>query len=243
VGGMSAFGLFLCFVAPALAGQARQRCAQTCFFEGVACQAGCLSMGIAAVPGAVTAPVAGPFIIAALVACKAGCSLKHVACLNGCSPLNCFADNTTVWMKASDGDGFQKVSIQDLKPGVELSTFVDGELHLTKVVSNKRVTATSDVFLQFGLAEKVGPLRVTENHNMLVLREGISKMIQASDVLVGDVMLGLRPQATHLSEEAGTLLANQCMVSSICDEPGYARYADASAALAAWKLDHTFRID
>jgi len=218
-------------------------------------------MGIAAVPGAVTAPVAGPFIIAALVACKAGCSLKHVACLNGCSPLKCFADNTTVWMKASDGDGFQKVSIQDLKPGVELSTFVDGELHLTKVVSNKRVTATSDVFLQFGLAEKVGPLRVTENHNMLVLREGISKMIQASDVLVGDVMLGLRPQATHLSEatvvdiqymqlpyknelvtEAGTLLANQCMVSSICDEPGYARYADASAALAAWKLDHTFRV-
>jgi len=216
-------------------------------------------MGIAAAP---TAPVAGPFIMGAFIACEAGCALKQVACCSNCSPLNCFADNTTVWMKASDGDGFQKVSIQDLKPGVELSTFVDGELHLTKVVSNKRVTATSDVFLQFGLAEKVGPLRVTENHNMLVLREGISKMIQASDVLVGDVMLGLRPQATHLSEatvvdiqymqlpyknelvtEAGTLLANQCMVSSICDEPGYARYADASAALAAWKLDHTFRID
>lgn len=176
----------------------------------------------------------------------------------------CFADNTTVWAKVA-GESFQEVPIQDVKPGVELLASVDDKPYLTKAVSNRRFTAATDAFLQFRFAS--GHLRVTENHNMLVLRSGVSMIMQASDVLVGDVMLGMPPRHVaessivpwHFSKatveevqdmqfpyknqlitEHGTLLANNVVVSTICDEPSYEKYASASEALAAWKRDHAF---
>lgn len=164
------------------------------------------------------------------------------------------------------GESLQEVSIQDVNPGTEVLTWIDGEYQLTKVVSNQRSAVTSGHFVQVMAAGR--RLQVTENHNVMVLRNGVSKMVQASNVLVGDVMWGVAPfhaarsssvpsyiaemavedikyvQLPHKNElitEEGTVLANDMVVSTICDDASYEKYPDATAALAAWKFDHIWK--
>lgn len=151
--------------------------------------------------------------------------------------------------------------VADVEAGAMVRTLVDGEKAATKVVFNRR-TASAQDFVTMQVVDACGhanELTVTSTHNMLVVEEGKLRIVAAAELQIDQrfvtdscdsssgnattaVIAGMeRRQLSHHNELVtahGTVLANDVLVTTICDIPEYSNYPDAESSIAAWQADH-----
>jgi len=184
------------------------------------------------------------------------------ACAVGCAPftVTCFADDVHVSKIIQGLDGKEttvQAPVQEIQAGeYVLTKNFDGVEAITKVVHNKRTSGQiKHVNVSVQTSTGVKELVVTDNHMMLVANgtDRATMLVQASKLKIGDVV-ELRVSSsrgqiisvvpTHLDHRnelvtaAGTVLANDILVSTVCSE--YAKSADLNTALARWQRDHAF---
>jgi hypothetical protein len=184
------------------------------------------------------------------------------ACAAGCLPLTvtCFADDVNVSKIVKDSDGKEttvQAPVQEIQVGdYVLTKNSDGFEAITKVVHNKRTSGRiKHVSVSVQTSTSVKELVVTDNHMMLVANgtDRATMLVQASDLKIGEIV-ELRESSsrgqiisvvpTHLDHRnelvtaAGTVLANDILVSTVCSE--YAKLGDLKTTLARWQRDHTF---
>lgn len=223
------------------------------------CLATCVSGSATCIGACMFAGPAAPFCMAACgaacVACEAQCADNH--------PARCFLDNVTVHVVEQGHEDLLR-KVQDVETGEMVFTMVNGKSEPTEVLWNRRVAGTSD-FLTFVVVAASGrsmEISVTDNHNLLVFRDGTTRVVQARDVHLGEVMRGAAARdiskmshsfenvtikAIRLAQHGyrnelitrhGTVMANGVHVTTICDDAYYARFADSESALKDWRRAH-----
>lgn len=184
------------------------------------------------------------------------------ACAAACLPLTvtCFADDVHVSKITQDLDGKEttvQTPVQEIQAGeYVLTKNFDGFEAITKVVHNKRTFGQiKHVSVSVQTSTGVKELVVTDNHMMLVANgtDHAAKLVRASELKIGEVVelresssrgQIIRVVPTHLDHRnelvtaAGTVLANDILVSTVCSE--YAKSADLNTNLARWQRDHAF---
>lgn len=225
----------------------KENCIFACAATGTACIAGCTAASVAAV-------WSGPVAAAGFLLCTGACQATNVACMTTCDNTeNCFADNTTVFQRDSHGR-YAEIFVQQVEPGAEVMAVAGDDFIWSKIMSNHRYVGNFD-FTQFSFHGAQEDLIVTNNHNMMVRKSGVVRIMQAADVSPGDVLPGHRgdvevqavvhiplPHKNALITESGTLVANSVQVSTLCDDPKYAQLETVAAAVQEWWRDHPSRV-
>jgi hypothetical protein len=206
-----------------------------------------------------SAPVAGMGASARLIGLYAICTGVCAGSL--AVPLGlCFADGTL--FEAQSQGGVIMVPVEALVPGQRVRTLEDGVLSWTRVMSNDRRKADEPfVMIKATSGNVTNTLTVTPGH-IMPSSTGASSfagsaVVTAEQLGLGDTVFvfeaATETQATieavgriamayknTLRTESGTVLANNFITTTICDElPTSHTFANMSAMLATWRATHS----
>lgn len=164
----------------------------------------------------------------AVVVCEAGCVIVYSGCVAGCG-VACFHPNTTVGLP----DGSTSVGVSNLAVGQQL---IDFEFS----TKDERMTSVTKVEELDGNFEYVGIKLADHTKELLVTTDHVvianSKVVPASDVQVGDVLIVsdetsgkfkevnvvsiynfMDTKKVNVETTTGTMFANGVLTTVICD--------------------------
>lgn len=254
--------LLACSIALCDAGRRRDHtnCIVHCTAANTACVAACAAANVV--------PFAGQVVF---LACGAACVASQAACVSQCNTdaENCFDDDVMIstFSEACNEKDFNVTNtscwsprrIQDVSIGAKVMTIdASGVPLLTKAIANRRTFGQVDGCQLGVVVDDIAKyVTVTNHHVMLVYSDAAlePQLVAAENVRVGDlisfgghlvrVSSNTKVELTHrnsLVTAEGTVLANDVLVTTLCEEYGMEvtrPHGGAFAVLRQWQLNHS----
>lgn len=170
-----------------------------------------------------------------------------------------FGKDTTLLALVPDlGGRFVERFIDQIKPKDEVLTMtMDNQLTTTRVVHNIKHSGESFDCFEFQVALSSGgntSIRVTPNHGLVTVSvTGELVLSLARDIHIGNLLMSSLGQAEVKSGKRvvademytlitveGTMLASELLVSTMCDEEGFAPGSRLPDVVQVWQAQHHY---